>query len=149
MGFDNSTTRQFTICCDYHSLVWCGRHLERSTNQDKNPTPIKQDRDEVRYQYDEHYFLTDPDEFIQEFHASDPEWQLLENPISLEEFEALPFVRSVFFHCGLEFTEPTKAVLYADSTGFAEVKINVPEEIGDDIIFHYQVPICDTSNNWD
>ena len=111
--------------------------------QDKNPTPVKQDKDKIRYQYDEHYFLTDPDEFIQEFRARDPEWQLMERPISMEEFEALPFVRSIFFHYGLEFTETTKSILHADSKGGAEVKINVPEELGDDIIFHYQVTISD------
>ena len=107
--------------------------------QDK--TPVKQERDKIRYQYDEHYFLTDPDEFIQEFRASDPEWQLLEHPISLDEFEALPFVRSIFFHYGLEFTEQTKSILYTDSKGGAEVKINVPDYLGDDIIFHYQVTV--------
>jgi len=106
---------------------------------DKNPTPVKPDRDKIRYQYDEHYFLTDPDEFIQEFRARDPEWQLLERPISLEEFEGLPYVRSIFFHYGLEFTEQTQAVLHTDQKGGAEVKINVPDELGDDIIFHYQV----------
>ena len=107
--------------------------------QDKTATPVKQERDKIRYQYDEHYFLTDPDEFIQEFHARDPEWQLLEQPRSLEEFEALPFVRSVFFHYGLEFIDPPKAVLHTDPKGGAEVKINVPDELGYDIIFHYQV----------
>lgn len=116
------------------------RHLVLNKDlQDKNPTPVKKDRDKIRYQYDEHYFLTDPDEFSQEFRARDPDWQMLEQPISLEDFEALPFVRSVFFHYGLEFIEPTKAVLYADSKGGAEIKINVPDELGDDIIFHYQV----------
>ena len=107
--------------------------------QDRNSTSLKQDRDKIRYQYDEHYFLTDPDEFIQEFRASDPEWQLLEQPITLGMFEALPFVRSIFFHYGLEFTEATKSILYSDSKGGAEVKINVPDYLGDDIIFHYQV----------
>jgi hypothetical protein len=53
-------------------------------------------KDTIRYQYDEHYFLTDPDEFIQEFWPNEPEWQLLEKPITKEEFEGLPFVRSVF-----------------------------------------------------
>jgi hypothetical protein len=29
-------------------------------------------KDTIRYQYDEHYFLTDPDEFIQEFWPNEP-----------------------------------------------------------------------------
>lgn len=49
--------------------------------------------DHIRYQYDDHYFMTDPDEFILEFWPHDPNWQLLDSPISLEQFEELPFVR--------------------------------------------------------
>jgi len=135
---------RFVSCDPRLWILSRGRHLVLNKDlQDKNPTPVKQDKDKIRYQYDEHYFLTDPDEFIQEFRARDPEWQLMERPISMEEFEALPFVRSIFFHYGLEFTETTKSILHADSKGGAEVKINVPEELGDDIIFHYQVTISD------
>ena len=105
----------------------------------------RQSKDKIRYQYDEHYFLTDPDEFIQEFWAMDPEWQLLSQPITLEQFEGLPFVRSIFFHYGLEFTEQIQSVIHCDNKGGAEVKINVPEELGDDVIFHYQV--CNGARN--
>jgi hypothetical protein len=122
---------------------WGARHLV--LNKDLMTTGIskKPDRDKIRYQYDEHYFLTDPDEFIQEFWAKDPEWQLLDQPISLEEFESLPFVRSIFFHYNLEFIEPVKAVIPTDQKGGAEVKINVPDELGDDVIFHYQLFFAD------
>ena len=40
----------------------------------------KKKQDKIRYQYDEHYFLTDPDEFIQEFWAQDPDWQVRITP---------------------------------------------------------------------
>jgi len=50
-----------------------------------------------RYEYDDHYFLTDPREFIYEFFPLQEEWQLLKQPISLKDFEELPFVRSLFF----------------------------------------------------
>ena len=57
-------------------------------------------KDQIRYQYDEHYFMTNPDEFIQEFWPLESKWQLLESPITLEEFEALPFVRwGLLFIC--------------------------------------------------
>lgn len=92
-----------------------------------------------RYQYDEHYFLTDPDEFIQEFMADDPSWQLLEKPINVKEFEDLPFVRSVFFHFGMKFLDDPKAVLHTNSKGGAEVKIRIPEAYVRDVVFHYQL----------
>ena len=71
-----------------------------------------------RYEYDDHYFLTDPKEFIYEFFPLQPEWQLLRDPITLQDFEELPFVRSLFFRYGLYFPDDyTKAVMYTDSTG--------------------------------
>lgn len=73
-----------------------------------------------RYEYDDHYFLTDPKEFIYEFFPLQAEWQLLKNPITLQEFEELPFVRSLFFRYGLYFSDPkTKAVMFTDATGTA------------------------------
>ena len=71
-----------------------------------------------RYEYDDHYFLTDPKEFIYEFFPLQPEWQLLKEAITLEEFEELPFVRSLFFRYQLAFpTEHMKSVMTTDQTG--------------------------------
>lgn len=71
-----------------------------------------------RYEYDDHYFLTDPREFIYEFFPLQSDWQLLKTPITLQEFEELPFVRSLFFRYGLYFPDShTKAVMYTDATG--------------------------------
>ena len=71
-----------------------------------------------RYEYDDHYFLTDPKEFIYEFFPLQSEWQLLKNPITLEEFEELPFVRSLFFRYQLSFpSDNMKSVMRTDSTG--------------------------------
>ena len=72
----------------------------------------------ISYEYDDHYFLTDPKEFIYEFFPLQSEWQLLKTTITLKEFEDLPFVRSLFFRYGLYFPdENTKAVMVTDSTG--------------------------------
>ena len=70
------------------------------------------------YEYDDHYFLTDPREFIYEFFPLQEEWQLLKRPITLREFENLPFVRSLFFRYGLHFAdEGYGAVVFTDDTG--------------------------------
>lgn len=120
---------------------WGARHLV--LNKDVEPThdaQVKRSRDKIRYQYDEHYFLTDPDEMIQEFWAKDPEWQLLEKSVTIEEFEAMPFVRSVFFLFGLEHNpKDSKAILDCDSKGETTVKIKVPDDFAPDLIFHYQL----------
>ncbi|CAD5112319.1 DgyrCDS1545 [Dimorphilus gyrociliatus] len=120
---------------------WGARHLVLNKDAEpKEEAPVKRGRDKIRYQYDEHYFLTDPDEMIQEFWAKDPEWQLLEKPITIEEFEDMPFVRSVFFLFGLEHSpRNTKAIIDCDSKGEAQVKIKVPNDFAPDLIFHYQL----------
>ena len=62
--------------------------------------------------------MTDPKEFIYEFFPLQSEWQLLKNPITLEEFEELPFVRSLFFRYQLSFpSDNMKSVMKTDSTG--------------------------------
>ncbi|XP_060072641.1 hillarin-like [Ylistrum balloti] len=117
---------------------WGARHLV--LNKDKNKAKEKSSsKDQIRYQYDEHYFLTDPDEFIQEFWSREPEWQLLENPITLEEFEALPFVRSVFFHFGMRFDHGMTAVLDASAKGGCDIKLKIPESLENDLVFYYQL----------
>lgn len=124
--------------------ILCFRHLVLNKDgNDKTATKTSKKQEKIRYQYDEHYFLTDPDEFIQEFWASDADWQLLERPITLEEFEAMPFVRSVFFHYGLEFDGHLKSVLHTDNKGGTEVKVRVPDEFTKDLVFHYQLRFAD------
>jgi len=121
---------------------WGARHLVLNKDVQDRPSKSKKD-DKIRYQYDEHYFLTDPDEFIQEFWAADYDWQLLDTSITLEQFEAMPFVRSVFFHYGLEFDGAIKSVFHTDNKGGAEVKIRVPPEFSKDLVFHYQLRFAD------
>jgi hypothetical protein len=80
-----------------------------------------------RYEYDDHYFLTDPKEFIYEFFPLQPEWQLLSEPITLEDFEELPFVRSLFFRYQLAFpSQHMKSVMPTDQTGTVPYVAQIP-----------------------
>ncbi|KAG8227362.1 hypothetical protein J437_LFUL003351 [Ladona fulva] len=104
--------------------------------------------DSLRYEYDDHYFLTDPREFIYEFYPLQPEWQLLKQPITLTEFEDLPFVRSLFFRYGLYFPDNnTKAVMNTDSTGAATIRIAMPPHMQSSLIFHYNLKSCDSESD--
>ncbi|GFQ98102.1 hillarin [Trichonephila clavata] len=122
---------------------WGARHL---VNAKEVPKPGSRGKsDSLRYEYDDHYFLTDPKEFIYEFFPLQQEWQLLKVPITLVEFEELPFVRSLFFRYGLYFPdEETKAVLSTDSTGAATVRISMPSRMSSSLIFHYNLKFYDT-----
>ena len=67
----------------------------------------------------EHFFLTDPEEFsfshlpTMENDQDYSKWQLLEDPITLEQFNCSPHLSSSFFDLGLELDDviPTPWVL--------------------------------------
>ncbi|KAF7279930.1 hypothetical protein GWI33_006600 [Rhynchophorus ferrugineus] len=125
---------------------WGARHLVNAKEAPKAGNKTKSDS--LRYEYDDHYFLTDPKEFIYEFFPLQAEWQLLKNPITLQEFEELPFVRSLFFRYGLYFSDPkTKAVMFTDSTGAATVKIAMPAHMQGTLIFHYNLKFYDSDGD--
>ncbi|KAM8915797.1 kyphoscoliosis peptidase [Spinachia spinachia] len=56
--------------------------------------------------FDDFYFLTDPEEFIESHFPDEEKWQLLDAPIPLEEFERRVFKTSAFFTMGLRLTQP-------------------------------------------
>ena len=61
----------------------------------------------------------------------------------------MPFVRSVFFHYGLDFEGDMKSVVNTDNKGGAEVKVHVPYEYAQDIVFHYQIRFADRDRRAD
>ncbi|XP_046750994.1 hillarin isoform X1 [Diprion similis] len=126
---------------------WGARHLVNAKEVPR-PGQTKAKSDSLRYEYDDHYFLTDPREFIYEFFPLQEDWQLLKQPISLKDFEELPFVRSLFFRYGLYFPDTnTKAVMYTDSTGAATVRIAMPAHMQSSLIFHYNLKFYDSDGD--
>ena len=122
---------------------------------------VKGKSDSLRYEYDDHYFLTDPREFVFEFYPLQHDWQLLKRPITLQEFEEMPFVRSLFFRYGLYFPNSAndnydeicfdlpdrsiscKAVLHTDTSGAATIRIGMPTKLIPSLIFHYNLKFFD------
>ncbi|CAD6192087.1 unnamed protein product [Caenorhabditis auriculariae] len=119
---------------------WGARHLVNA----KDGTHEAKSDGNLRYEYDDHYFMTDPEEFIYEFYPSEQAWQLLPHPLSLDQFERIPFVRSLFFKYDLAFTDPRlESTIYTDRTGAATVSIRLPSN-GDSLIFHYNLKFFDS-----
>ncbi|KAF7403770.1 hillarin-like [Vespula maculifrons] len=126
---------------------WGARHLVNAKEVPRPGQP-KAKNDSLRYEYDDHYFLTDPREFIYEFFPLQEDWQLLKQPITLKDFEELPFVRSLFFRYGLYFPDTnTNAVMYTDSTGAATVRIAMPAHMQSSLIFHYNLKFYDNDGD--
>lgn len=125
---------------------WGARHLVNAKDVPKAGTKSKSDS--LRYEYDDHYFLTDPKEFIYEFFPLQAEWQLLKTTITLKEFEELPFVRSLFFRYGLYFPDDnTRAVMMTDSTGAVTIRIGMPANMQGSLIFHYNLKFYDNDTD--
>jgi len=122
------------------------KSARQSSRTQQVGTGVKGSTDSLRYEYDDHYFLTDPDEFIYEFFPLSPEWQLIKTrPISLAEFEQLPFVRSLFFKYGLCFPQQDiRSVLYTDPSGATTIKIGMPTHMIPSLIFHYNLKYYDS-----
>lgn len=123
-----------------------------TTTNEQTPTTTassssKPSRDKIKYQYDEHYFLPDPEEFILEFYPHSADWQLLEQPITLDEFESLPFVRSLFFHYHLDFVNQRQAVIYTNSRGACDIKLRMPDDLKSRLAFHFHLRIANREDN--
>ncbi|CAD5216151.1 unnamed protein product [Bursaphelenchus xylophilus] len=124
---------------------WGARHL---VNAKEGQRPAQNGDNSLRYEYDDHYFMTDPEEFIYEFFPNDPAWQLLPRPLSLQQFEQLPFVRSLFFRYGLRFNDQRlSSTVQADESGAATITIDMDKESANTLIFHYNLRFYDSDQS--
>ncbi|XP_042356405.1 uncharacterized protein ky [Plectropomus leopardus] len=73
--------------------------------------------------FDDFYFLTDPEEFIETHFPDEEKWQLLDTPIPLEEFERRVFKTSAFFNMGLRLIQPHHCHIVTDD-GEANVSLS-------------------------
>lgn len=142
------------------------RHLVMNKDKkDGDPVQSKPTREKIKYQvksiveikfseenivdivqYDEHYFLPDPDDFILEFFPYKTEWQLLEKPITLQKFEQLPFVRSLFFHYHLSFVNQEQAIIQSDARGGCDIKLRMPDSLKLRLAFHFHLRFAHSSS---
>jgi len=61
-----------------------------------------------RKQYNTAYLFADPQGFVYTHFPEDARWQLLDRPLSAEEFKALPFLEGRFFSQGLRLSTPLR-----------------------------------------
>jgi len=63
--------------------------------------------------FQEHYFLTAPDAFVFDHLPQDPQWQLLDRPVTAEEYVDLAFLRPMFFTAGFRIGSHPRARIAA------------------------------------
>jgi len=64
--------------------------------------------------FSEHYFLTPPEQFIYDHFPSESKWQLLNKPISRQEYEQRVHILPIFFYCGLSIESHPQGVIRTD-----------------------------------
>ncbi|KAM4809770.1 kyphoscoliosis peptidase-like [Rhinophrynus dorsalis] len=72
--------------------------------------------------YDDFFFLTDPEDFIETHWPGDLSWQLLEPAVSFEDFEQKIFKTSEFFRLHLSIISPN---VFSLKTEHGEVKVSL------------------------
>ncbi|MFP4563979.1 MAG: transglutaminase domain-containing protein [Spirochaetia bacterium] len=94
--------------------------------------------DEKNYipRYSQTYYLIPPEQFIHTHFPMEEKWQLLEEPLSFEEFKSLPYLSPSFFHYGLEQVERYEKVAPADE-GTRTIRIAVPSEADINVYLHH------------
>ncbi|KAL5964340.1 Hillarin [Taenia solium] len=74
---------------------WATRYLSSGVNM----------QDNVVYEYDDFYFLMEPQQAVYSHFPEDCRWQLLSKQLTLAQFESLPLTKSQFFKCAMDFRE--------------------------------------------
>ncbi|KAB5565457.1 hypothetical protein PHYPO_G00241780 [Pangasianodon hypophthalmus] len=88
--------------------------------------------------YNEFYFLTDPEDFINSHWPDEKEWQLLESPIKLEEFEKSVLKTSEFYKLGLTLVHPKQFLLKTeDGEASISMRFSQPVEFTYEISQHH------------
>ena len=86
------------------------------------------------------FFLTDPEQLIQTHLPDDPAWQLLQTPVSFDQFENNVYIRERFFQLGLQITsDHQQSSVLSTTRGAVSVSFSVPEAKSGDYNFRYLV----------
>ena len=80
------------------------------------------------FQYSEHYFLTDPNQFIYDHFPENKEWQFLEHPIVMETYEGYLKLTKHFFKLNLKPVTHRNGIIDCD-TGKLHIKFRLNKDI--------------------
>ena len=75
-------------------------------------------------EFQEHYFLTEPDAFIYDHFPIDSNWQLLKRTLYIRDYEQMVFVFPGFFNYGLSIVSHSKGIIKAKDEVSIEFKAN-------------------------
>lgn len=71
--------------------------------------------DEFTQRFNSRYFMAPPGQFIVDHFPVDAKWQLLEKPLSKEEFISWPFIEDAYFSLGIKNLTPFSGIIRSDT----------------------------------
>jgi hypothetical protein len=77
--------------------------------------------------YLDHFFLTPPEELIFNHYPDDKKWQLIDKPITIDEFVDTPLLMAGFFKYRMEAVSPKKTVFTSPLP--ATMLVKAPEDV--------------------
>ncbi|HUS75390.1 MAG TPA: transglutaminase domain-containing protein [Methanothrix sp.] len=86
---------------------------------------VNGDRKYVR-EFDDHFFMTPPFQFIYDHFPEEEQWQLLEEPVTKQEFENLVNLESDFFNLGLKLGQKNGTI---SAKKQVNVSIYAPQDV--------------------
>lgn len=98
----------------------------------------EEDEGETVHTVNEFFFIPDPDHLIATHLPDDPQWQLLDTPVSFEEFEDGVYIRDRFFQLGMSIPEQhLKSGVQKTVGGHAVISMRMPAERSAKYDFRY------------
>ena len=76
--------------------------------------------------FDDHYFMTPPDEFVFDHLPEEEGWQLLDRPLSQAQYEDLVYVESDLFNLGLNLIERNGSI---SAEGEVNLSVYAPDDV--------------------
>jgi len=76
--------------------------------------------------FDDHYFMTPPDEFVFDHLPEEEGWQLLDRPLSQAQYEDLVYVESDLFNLGLRVIEQNGSIA---AGGEVNISVYAPDDV--------------------
>lgn len=84
--------------------------------------------------FQEHYFLTSPDAFVFDHLPQEPQWQLLERPITAVEYEDLVYLRPMFFLAGFRIGSHPRARIAAADRVTVTLGVTQPVQVSASVV---------------
>ncbi|XP_067666575.1 uncharacterized protein [Haliotis asinina] len=103
--------------------LWSITHTTAEASRVKDEIVIEDSK--LEHEFDDYYFLTNPDELITSCVPDNPKWQLLKKPVPSGRFQLMPYFTRHFFKLGLSMSRDKDGILKT-THGKSRVDIDFP-----------------------